>query len=129
MAVVCDPASNSIVPTAPNEHGIAASLDIVAVRISHQVDGEATAEVWTAPHPGDLECIFDSTFQSASGAVILGDAAFERHAPAEVGEGLRRLRVLVGGTGRDLVVFEFTPADTTLGVERPHLAEWRERGW
>jgi hypothetical protein len=19
--------------------------------------------------------------------------------------------------------------DTTLGVERPHLAEWRERGW
>jgi len=20
-------------------------------------------------------------------------------------------------------------ADTTLGVERPHLAEWRERGW
>ncbi|ESV63432.1 beta-lactamase-like protein [Mycobacteroides abscessus] len=29
----------------------------------------------------------------------------------------------------DTVVYPGHGDDTTLGSERPHLAEWRERGW
>lgn len=31
--------------------------------------------------------------------------------------------------GDDTVIYPGHGKDTTLGVERPHLAEWRERGW
>lgn len=31
--------------------------------------------------------------------------------------------------GDDTVVYPGHGDDTTLGEERPHLAEWRERGW
>ncbi len=31
--------------------------------------------------------------------------------------------------GDDTVVYPGHGDDTTLGAERPHLAQWRERGW
>ena len=31
--------------------------------------------------------------------------------------------------GDDTVVYPGHGDDTTLGAERPHLGEWRERGW
>ena len=31
--------------------------------------------------------------------------------------------------GDSTVVYPGHGDDTTLGAERPHLAEWRERGW
>ena len=31
--------------------------------------------------------------------------------------------------GDDTVVYPGHGDDTTLGAERPHLAEWRDRGW
>jgi glyoxylase-like metal-dependent hydrolase (beta-lactamase superfamily II) len=34
-----------------------------------------------------------------------------------------------GRFGDDTVVYPGHGDDTTLGLERPHLAEWRERGW
>lgn len=34
-----------------------------------------------------------------------------------------------GVYGDDTVVYPGHGDDTTLGDERPHLAEWRERGW
>lgn len=36
---------------------------------------------------------------------------------------------IFGAYGDDAVVHPGHGADTTLGAERPHLAEWRERGW
>ena len=36
---------------------------------------------------------------------------------------------LFGVYGDDTVVYPGHGDDTTLGAERPHLAEWRERGW
>lgn len=33
------------------------------------------------------------------------------------------------GYDDDTVVYPGHGDDTTLGEERPHLAEWRERGW
>ena len=34
-----------------------------------------------------------------------------------------------GVYGDDTVVYPGHGEDTTLGAERPHLAQWRERGW
>lgn len=34
-----------------------------------------------------------------------------------------------GVYGDDTVIYPGHGADTTLGKERPHLAEWRARGW
>jgi len=36
---------------------------------------------------------------------------------------------LFGVYGDDTVVYPGHGDDTTLGAERPHLEEWRERGW
>ncbi|EME60708.1 MBL fold metallo-hydrolase [Rhodococcus sp. GXMU-t2271] len=36
---------------------------------------------------------------------------------------------LFGRFGDDTVIYPGHGKDTTLGAERPHLAEWRERGW
>ena len=36
---------------------------------------------------------------------------------------------LFGVYGDDTIVYPGHGDDTTLGAERPHLAEWRERGW
>ena len=36
---------------------------------------------------------------------------------------------LFGVYGDDTVVYPGHGDDTTLGAERPHLAEWRDRGW
>jgi len=36
---------------------------------------------------------------------------------------------LFGAYGDDTVVYPGHGDDTTLGDERPHLEEWRERGW
>lgn len=36
---------------------------------------------------------------------------------------------LFGVYGDDTVVYPGHGDDTTLGAERPHLQEWRERGW
>jgi len=36
---------------------------------------------------------------------------------------------IFGVYGDDTVVYPGHGKDTTLGAERPHLAEWRERGW
>ena len=36
---------------------------------------------------------------------------------------------LFGVFGDDTVVYPGHGDDTTLGEERPHLEEWRERGW
>ena len=36
---------------------------------------------------------------------------------------------LFGRFGDDTVIYPGHGKDTTLGAERPHLQEWRERGW
>lgn len=109
LTVVTDPGSSSAVPTRLDSNGVAASRDVVAVGIQHEIDGEAVAEVWVGQLAEDLNCIYDGEFATVVGAVILGDAAYEDHAPAEIGEGAHRLRVLVDEPGSpERVVFEFT---------------------
>jgi len=59
----------------------------------------------------ELTYAYEGQFVTTSGAVILGDAADERHSSAEIGEGAHRLRVLVDEIGSpERVVFEFVDA-------------------
>jgi hypothetical protein len=109
LALITDPGSSDSVPTTLDRLGIAPGRSILAAGIQHEVDGEAVAEVWRGPVPADgLTCVFDGDFTTVCGVVIVGDAAFETHAPADVGEGRHRLRVLVDEIGSPAhIVFEF----------------------
>lgn len=95
LAVVTDPGSSEPVPETLDARGIAAGTSVVAVSIQHSIDGEAVAEIWRGQPAEDLVCTYEGEFVTVCGAVILGDAAYERHSPVEVGEGSHRLRVLV----------------------------------
>ncbi len=96
-------------PTNLDHNGIAAGRSILAASIQHEVDGEAHAEVWLGFYDDELTCVYEGEFVTCSGAVILGDAAYERHSPAEIGEGTHRLRVLVDEIGSpERVVFDFS---------------------
>lgn len=113
LVVVTDPGSSEDVPSQLDPLGVAAGESILAVHIVHEVDGEATAEIWLNPPPDEgLTAAYSGDFTTACGAVILGDAAYENHLPAEVGEGTHRLRVLVDDVGHPTrVIFEFGATD------------------
>lgn len=109
LALVTDPASSEPVPANLDHNGIAAGRSVLAASIQHAVDGEARAEVWLGSCGDELTCAYEGDFVTSSGAVIVGDAAYERKSPAEIGEGAHRLRVLVDEIGSpQRVVFEFT---------------------
>ncbi len=109
LAIVSDPSSRSVFPANLDEHGVAATIDAVAIGIQHEVDGEAVAEVWVGEKVTDLLCIYDDEFVTSDGAVILTVADGSRHASAVVGEGAHRLRVLVDQVASPgLILFEFS---------------------
>ena len=116
LVVVWDARSHSELTSRLDEYGVAASIDAVAVGIQHEVDGDAVAEVWVGTHVADLPCVYDDEFVTSGDAVLLGVADTSWHAPAEIGAGRHRLRVLVDEVSSpQSVLFEFSdPAiDTT----------------
>lgn len=109
LAVVTDPASNEPLPTALDAHGVAAGTTVIAASIQHAIDGEAVTEVWQGHPGGNLTCAYEGDFVTASGAVTVGDAAYEQHAPVEIGEGRHQLQVLMSEVeSPSRVVFSFT---------------------
>jgi len=64
LAVLTDPGSSEELPTVLDENGVAAGRSIVAVRVQHQVDGEAVAEVWLGSVAGELACVYDGEFMT-----------------------------------------------------------------
>lgn len=109
LVVLTDPGSSDPVPTDLDMHGIAAARSVVAASIQHAVDGEAVAEVWKGQPPGHRACIYEGEFVTVCGVVILGDAGYEQHAPADVGEATHQLRVFVDDiTPPSRVAFSFT---------------------
>lgn len=95
LVLLTDPASSEDVPTRFGSNGVAAGQTVLATAILHAVDVDACAQVWVGTVPGDLICVFQGEFETSSGAVIVSDTADELHAPADVGAGVHRLRVLV----------------------------------
>ena len=83
-------------------------------RLALALDGAATGGV-TQLFTGD--CLFPGgigkTWQPGDFERLLGDVS----------------RKVFDRFGDDTVVYPGHGDDTVLGVERPHLAEWRERGW
>ncbi|WP_067973587.1 MBL fold metallo-hydrolase [Mycolicibacter icosiumassiliensis] len=78
------------------------------------LDGPATGGV-TQLFTGDclFPCGVGKTWQPGDFERLLGDVS----------------RKVFDRFGDDTVVYPGHGDDTVLGVERPHLAEWRERGW
>ena len=109
LALVTDPGSSEPVPTELDANGVAAGRSVVAASIRHAVDGSALAEVWIGSPSEQLQCAYEGEFITVCGAVIVGDAAYERHDPVEIGEGSHRLRILMSEIGSpDRVVFAFS---------------------
>lgn len=117
LTLIADPSSTEQVPTL-DDRGIAAARSIVAVRIQHEVDGEATAEVWVGHCPDELTCAYEGEFVTTSGVVILADAGHDHPERLDATVGRYALRVLVDEIGApERVLFELTPVDGA-GVPR-----------
>jgi hypothetical protein len=67
-------------------------------RILHEVDGEATAEVWFGEPPEDLRCVYDAAFLLPSGVVTLGDASENENLSASTDRSVGRARVFADDT-------------------------------
>lgn len=88
----------------------------------------------TGHTPASIALIHRDT--DGSTQVFSGDALFPDGVGNTWGDGAAFDSLLNGVSAKifdrlpdDTWVYPGHGADTTLGVERPHLAEWRERGW
>lgn len=95
-------------------------IDLDVIRLTGHTPG-SIALAWT--EPGGRVHLFtgDSLFPGGPG---------KTGSPEEFASLLDDLETRVFGVyGDDTWVYPGHGADTTLGAERPHLAEWRARGW
>jgi glyoxylase-like metal-dependent hydrolase (beta-lactamase superfamily II) len=87
--------------------------------------------------PGSIALCYDAGGELATSPhLFTGDSLFPggpgntEHDPERFGQLMDDLEERVFGVLPDGTwVYPGHGKDTTLGVERPHLAEWRERGW
>jgi hypothetical protein len=78
----------------------------IAAAILHEIDGQATAEVWLGEAPDGLVEVHEQELDVPSGAVVLGDAADEQTTWVAIPAGVWRARVLVDNEHHsELVVF------------------------
>ena len=115
-------------PVTPNR--ILADGDTIEV-------GELTFDVihLSGHTPGSVALALDGPATGGVTQLFTGDCLFpggvgKTTEPAEFASLFRDVTTkLFDRFGDDTVVYPGHGDDTTLGAERPHLAEWRERGW
>ena len=90
----------------------------------------------TGHTPGSIALVFDDPAEVEHPHVWTGDSLFPGGVGNTFGDTdafaslLDDVEQKVFGTlPDDTWVYPGHGGDTTLGAERPHLAEWRERGW
>jgi len=94
---------------------------------------ELTARHLVGHTPGSIALLYRDPH--GSGHLFTGDSLFpggpgKTAGPDEFGSLMDDLEAKVfGRLGDDTHVYPGHGDDTTLGTERPHLGEWRERGW
>ena len=96
------------------------AIDLAVIRLTGHTPG-SIALAWT--EPGGRVHLFtgDSLFPGGPGKV---------QSPADFKQLMTDLETKIFGVfDDDTVIYPGHGNDTTLGVERPHLAEWWERGW
>ena len=103
---------------------------------SVEVGGLVFDVIHLAGHtPGSVALALDGAATGGVTHLFTGDCLFpggigKTTEPAEFESLLHDVTTkLFDRFGDDTVVYPGHGDDTTLGVERPHLAEWRERGW
>ena len=114
-------------PTPPDrllEHGDrlqVGELELEVIHLRGHTPG-SVALAWTAPDEQTHLFVGDCLFPGGVGNTF-GDADAFAQLLADVEERL------FARYPDDTVVYPWHGAGTTLGAERPKLAEWRERGW
>lgn len=123
VAGVRDAEALPLAPTRTVDHGdtIAVGDQTLAVVALRGHTPGAIALAWTAPDGRAHLFTGDSLFPGGPGRTTN---------PADFTQLMDDLEQRVfGGYGDDTWVYPGHGKDTTLGAERPHLAEWRARGW
>lgn len=95
LVLVSDAESKEPVPNAFDEAAVLGGSSFVVCRILHEVDGEATAEIWLERHPTDMACVYEGPFVVPSGRLLLTDAAQQHPVEVPVEREKRRVRVYV----------------------------------
>lgn len=112
LAYFGDPESTEELPEL-NDLGVSPGRTQIGVSVLHEVDGEATAEVWFGPV--DVEgqtCVYDGEFATESGEIALSDAPAEEFFTSEaLLARTYRLRIYIDDLnqyGAERVVFALT---------------------
>ncbi|CAN5434229.1 MBL fold metallo-hydrolase [soil metagenome] len=86
--------------------------------------------------PGSIALAYDDTASGGHPHLFTGDSLFPGGVGATFGDATAFAQLVdevdtkvFGTLGDDTWVYPGHGGDTQLGVERPHVAEWRERGW
>jgi len=97
-------------PTGGPEVVVGTRYELIS-RISHTIDGEATAEVWLGGLPDDLRCVYSSVHEFPSGTLEVTDAAKESVKSSPIDPGPWDCRVYVDDDTNPLhVVLALTPS-------------------
>lgn len=96
-------------------------LELEVVHLRGHTPG-SVALAWTAPDGTAHLFVGDCLFPGG-----VGNTFGDKDAFAQLLQDVEER--LFGRFGDDAVVYPGHGAATTLGAERPHLREWRERGW
>lgn len=95
LVLVSDAESKEPVPGTCGGAVALGGPSVVISRILHEVDGEATAEIWLDRHPIEMACVYDAPFLALSGRLRVSDAAEEDAVEAPIERATLRARVYV----------------------------------
>jgi hypothetical protein len=90
-------------PTGGSEIAVGNRTEVVS-HILHQIDGEATAEVWCGGEPDGLGCVYSAPIQFPSVTIYVTDAARESVLSVEVQPGPWQASFYVGDETHPLKV-------------------------
>ena len=142
LRAVVDATGAEVVAGAPDAEAITEQTGVPVQRRLEQGDtvpvGQSSLEVIAiAGHtPGSIALLLDDSSDGGHPHLFTGDSLFPGGVGNTFGDADAFVQLLANVEER---VFDRLPDDTwfypghgndsTIGAERPHLAEWRERGW
>ncbi len=142
LAAVVAATGASVVAGAPDAEAITEQTGVAVTRSLQDGDtvevGEATLRVITvAGHtPGSIALVYDDPAPGGHPHVFTGDSLFPGGVGATFGDAAAFEQLieqvetkLFAALPDQTWVYPGHGGDTVLGTERPHLAEWRARGW
>ncbi len=142
LAAVVDATGAEVVAGIPDADPITSQTGVPVTRAVADGDtvevGDCTLEVIAiAGHtPGSIALLYDDTASGGHPHLFTGDSLFPGGVGSTFGDDAAFAQLIdevetkvFGRLPDDTWFYPGHGGDSTLGVERPHLTEWRERGW